>query len=240
MDSELESLLSTYKPNQLTINLMRQIKTVLLVGISCAGKDTLKTKLIKTNNYHDIVSHTTRPPRKNGLVMEKNGVDYYFISKPQAKTMLQKQLFVEAKWVHRQNVYGTAAQEFKKCLSKNKIAIADVEVQGVEEYMKLAAENVTAIFLLPPSYDVWLQRFRLRYEGNMSAGEFSERQKTAKREIKNVLDKNYFSIIINDNIEESAQQVETIVNGASENESTVLRSTKVAQHLLDEIHASTH
>ena len=49
----------------------------ILSSPSGAGKTTLVKKISKNKNFSVSVSHTTRPPRPN----EKNGKDYYFVSK---------------------------------------------------------------------------------------------------------------------------------------------------------------
>ena len=49
----------------------------ILSSPSGAGKTTLVKKIIKNKNFVVSVSHTTRPPRPS----EKNGRDYFFISK---------------------------------------------------------------------------------------------------------------------------------------------------------------
>lgn len=56
---------------------MNKIKIIALFGKSGAGKNTIqKIMLEQNNNYHKIISCTTRPPRD----YEKDGVDYYFIN----------------------------------------------------------------------------------------------------------------------------------------------------------------
>lgn len=53
-------------------------KIIALYGKSGAGKDSIQRYLVShIENAHGIISCTTRPPREK----EKDGVDYYFISK---------------------------------------------------------------------------------------------------------------------------------------------------------------
>ena len=49
----------------------------ILSSPSGAGKTTLVKKICKNRNFSISISHTTRSPRPN----EKNGKDYFFISK---------------------------------------------------------------------------------------------------------------------------------------------------------------
>lgn len=55
---------------------MNKIKIIALVGKSGAGKDFCMKQIAKENNYHIIVSSTTRPKRE----YEVEGVDYHFLS----------------------------------------------------------------------------------------------------------------------------------------------------------------
>lgn len=235
VDSQLTKLLNQYKPTPQATKLIQQVTTVLLVGIAGAGKDSIKNILLKTGKYHDIVSHTTRSPRKNNGIPEKDGIEYHFISKQTAKDMLEKQLFIEAKWVHRQNVYATSVGEFELCFKNNKIALADIEVQGVEEYMTLSPQKTKPIFLLPPNYDIWLTRFKARYEGHVGQGEFKERLHTATEEIEHVLARPFFSIVINDDLEATAAQVDAIASSDIQSDTTIEYGRRCALRLLHSI-----
>ena len=63
----------------------------VLSSPSGAGKTTLVKKIAKNNNFSISISHTTRLPRPN----EKNGKDYYFVSKNQFKRLIKKNEFLE-------------------------------------------------------------------------------------------------------------------------------------------------
>ena len=62
----------------------------VLSSPSGAGKTTLVKKIAKNKNFSISISHTTRHPRPN----EKNGKDYYFVSKNQFKKLIQKNEFL--------------------------------------------------------------------------------------------------------------------------------------------------
>lgn len=235
MDDQLSSLMESYQPSDKTVALVRSVPLVLIVGISAAGKNTVINKLLESGKFHYIISHVTRNPRTNNGVMEKDGVQYHFMSKNQAIELLQKREFVEAKWVHRQDVYATSAEEFRKCRDEHKTAIADVNVEGVAEYMQIAPDSTTPIFILPPDFQTWQQRFKARYEGQLSDNEFQARLHSVKQEIEHVLGKDYFSIVINDDLEQAVAQVQSIVDGNPQSDLDWQRGSKVAHELLDAI-----
>ena len=88
------------QPTESTIEVVKSTKIALLAGISGAGKDTIKKQLLKSPEFRDIVSHTTRAPRTNNGCAEQDGIDYHFIDSQTAENMLQNNEFIEAKFVH--------------------------------------------------------------------------------------------------------------------------------------------
>ena len=108
----IEDLITNYQPTESTIELVKSTKIALLAGISGAGKDTIKKQLLKSPEFRDIVSHTTRAPRTNNGCAEQDGIDYHFIDSQTAENMLQNNEFIEAKFVHG-TVYGTSVAELK-------------------------------------------------------------------------------------------------------------------------------
>ncbi|HEY5152503.1 MAG TPA: hypothetical protein VII55_00865, partial [Candidatus Saccharimonadales bacterium] len=136
MDKALARKLSAYRPAQSTAELIKKTPILLLVGPTGAGKDSLKDKLLATGDYHHIISHTTRPPRINHGVIEQDGREYHFIDAHKAKKMLDDQALIEAK-IYSGNLYGTSVAEIQAAKDEGKIAMTDIEVQGVAEYKTL-------------------------------------------------------------------------------------------------------
>ena len=198
----LEQLIETYQPSDATIEVVRTTKIALLVGISGAGKDTIKRALLMHGDYRDIVSHTTRAPRSNNGVMEVADVDYHFIDAATAQQMLERQEFVEAKYVHG-TVYGTSVGELRRSHDEGKIAVTDVDVQGVAEYKELS-HDVVALFILPPNYTTWRQRLRARYESDDAFdAEWPKRRDSAIDELTHALEVPYYHFIVNDDLNEA-------------------------------------
>lgn len=206
---DLQQKVDSYQADESVRCLIMDTKIVLLVGISGAGKDTVKQLLLEQNDFADIVSYTTRAPRQNIGEWEQEGVDYYFIDQKQAEEMLDEHLFVEAKFVHG-TLYGTGIEQIKYIHDSGKIAITDIDVQGVDEYKKLSP-GVVAVFLLPPSYDEWRRRLSLRYT---DAAEFEQawpkRFESAVQELAHALETPYYHFIVNDKIDEAVRIVREI------------------------------
>lgn len=207
----LEKKIADYQHSTETIDLVKTTPILLLVGISGAGKDTIKHRILDTGNYHHIISHTTRKPRMNHGVMEQDGVEYHFISLDHAEELLDNGGYIEAK-MYSGNIYGTSVSEIKAAKQSGKIAVTDLEVQGVTEYMKMSSE-VTAVFILPPSYEEWRRRVLKRYEGGeIDQIDMQRRLDTAIIELEHALATDYFHFVINKDLEETVEQVNIIVH----------------------------
>lgn len=200
----LEQAIRNYTPLESTAILVQKTKIVLLVGISGAGKDTLKKELLKNDEYRDIVSHTTRVPRRNNGILEVPEIDYHFIDESEAVALVTSQQFTEVKFVHG-TVYGTSVEELQQAHDLNKIAITDIDVQGVDEYKELS-RDVVAIFILPPSYAVWRERLQKRYETDEAfQQEWPKRRDSAIAELHKALGLPYYHFIINDDLPETVR-----------------------------------
>ncbi|NLA43082.1 hypothetical protein GX865_02925 [Candidatus Saccharibacteria bacterium] len=197
---EVKELIANYQPSRAAVNLIQSAKIVLLVGISGAGKDTIKRKLLARPDFKDIISHTTRPPRMENGAMEVPGENYHFVGMDVAKKMLENQEFIEAKFVHGSVVYGTSVKEVEDAYKQGKIAITDLDVQGVEEYKQLS-QDVVAIFILPPDFETWQERLRTRYETDEEFwSEWPRRRESAISELRFALEVPYYHFIINDDL----------------------------------------
>lgn len=199
----IEQAIATYKPSPEAITEVRSSRIALLVGITGAGKDTIKRGLLAQPGFGDIVSHTTRQPRYNHGELERDGVDYHFIDMNQAQRMVAQGSFVEVKLVH-DTVYGTSREALMQAHAQG-VAVTDVDVQGVEEY-KAISPDVVAIFVVPPDYDTWIKRLKSRYSSEVAfMEEWPKRSASAQRELARALDMPYYHFVINDSIERATQ-----------------------------------
>lgn len=208
---DLTETITNYQPTQEAIAIVKQAKVVLLAGIAGAGKDTIKGRLLQRDDFHDIVSHTTRAPRANNGIDEIDGTDYHFIDAHTAESMIENHEFIEVKLVH-DTVYGTSVAAVQDASADGKIAITDVDVQGVDEY-KTISSQVIAIFVLPPSYDAWLERLHKRYASQEEFdAAFPKRKESAIKELKRTLAVPYYHFLINDDLDRAVQAADEIAH----------------------------
>jgi guanylate kinase len=235
MSSSLDAKLSSYQPSAATAELVKKTPILLLVGPTGAGKDSLKDKLLATGDYHHIVSHTTRPPRINHGVIEEHGQEYHFIDKATAEKMLDDKALIEAK-IYSGNLYGTSVAEIQAARDKGKIAMTDIEVQGVAEY-KTLDPGVMAVFLLPPDFETWQARLRKRYGDVVDAADSRLRLQTALEEIEQLLNTNYYVALINEDLDETFKKVQAITRSKTHNAGDDSAARTVAKQLASDIQA---
>ena len=235
MDKDLARKLSVYRPAPSTAELIKKTPILLLVGPTGAGKDSLKDKLLDSSGYHHIISHTTRPPRINHGIIEENGREYHFIDKAAAKKMLDEQSLIEAK-IYSGNLYGTSVAEIQAAHDEGKIAMTDIEVQGVAEY-KTLDPDVMAIFLLPPDFNTWQTRLRKRYGDVVDAADSRQRLQTALEEIEQLLNTDYYVALINDNLDKTFRSVQSITQSKTHKPEDDSAARSVAKQLARDIQA---
>lgn len=235
MDATLARKLAGYHPGAAAAQLIKETPVLVLVGPTGAGKDSLKDKLLETGRFHHIISHTTRPPRINHGVVEQDGREYHFISKTTAEKMLDEQAFIEAK-MYSGNLYGTSVAEIQAAHDEGKIAMTDIEVQGVAEY-KALDPGVMAVFLLPPDFQTWQQRLQRRYGDVVDVADARRRMQTALDELDQLLTTNYYIAVINDDLDTAFNQIQTIISSDDHKSPDEPAARAVAQQLAADIRA---
>ncbi len=166
------------------------------------GKDTILHELFKIGeNISYSVSATTREPREG----EKNGVDYYFLSREEFRRGIDLGAMLEYT-EYCGNYYGTPKKAVEDMLDRGTDVILKIEVEGGGNIKKMFPES-TLIFILPPSFEE-LER-RLRTRGTESEEKIRERTQQAVKEIARANEYDY--IVVNDEIDKAARAVLTII-----------------------------
>jgi guanylate kinase len=229
----LEEKINQYKPSSETIQKVNQLTLVIVASVVAGGKNTVTAEMIRRGGYRQIITNTTRAPRANEGVMETDGVEYHFMDLEKAEQLIDDRAFVEVKYVHG-NVYGSTIAELEQITRDGDIAIGDVDVQGVTEYLAIKPDT-HAIFLLPPSVDTWLARLTKRY-GNLDdhADDLATRFQSAISEITHVMSDKRFIMVVNDDLGTTVDRIHEIVSG--ETHETSEYAEAVATHLLDYLH----
>ena len=153
-------------------------KLIIFSAPSGAGKTTIVQHLLgKVPELEFSISATTRKARGD----EKDGKDYYFISKEQFLHLIAKKYFVEFEEVYSGTFYGTLRTEIERIWRKGKTVIFDIDVEGGLHLKRKYGEAALAIFVQPPSLEVLKERLAGR--GTDNEEKLQERFAKAEKEL---------------------------------------------------------
>ena len=209
---EFKEALDKYHVSEQAQTVLKDMDLVLLIGLTSSGRGTILRHQIGTGRYYYIVSDTTRPPRINDGVPEQNGVEYWFRSEEDVLADIRSGEYLEAELIHGQQVSGISIRELKKAKEAGKIPIADVDLQGVHNIMRVKPDT-TVIMVVPPSFEEWQRRLAKR--GVMRPDEQRRRMETAQRILDDAQRERYYHFVISENVEQSAGIIDSIVQGKS-------------------------
>jgi guanylate kinase len=177
-------------------------RILVVSGPSGSGKSTLIREVRqKVPDLGYSISHTSRPPRGQ----EKDGVEYYFVSKEIFQKMIDDGEFVEWAEVY-QDLYGTSISSLKSQIVIGRDVIMDIDVQGARN-IKDHFKDPILIYVLPPSLEI-LQK-RLRARGTDDEKVIRTRLHKAAMEIKNCVSYDY--LLFNDRLEEAVEELKSIL-----------------------------
>ena len=193
----------------------------ILSSPSGAGKTTLVKKISKNKNFSISISHTTRLPRPN----EKDGKDYYFVSKNHFKKLIKKGEFLEHAKVF-DNYYGSSKKLVIQKLKRGKNIIFDIDWQGTRQIRnKKLKYKLLTIFVLPPSKKELLKRLLKREKKNFRT--VKKRMKEFKKDLSKWNEYDY--VVINDNLNDCYKKIMNFIkkkNKTSNNKKFIQKHIK--------------
>jgi len=170
---------------------------------SGAGKTTLvRALLLRNPRVQFSISYTTREPR----VREKNGDDYFFVSKVEFENMVKTGDFLEHAEVF-DNYYGTAKNQVRNQLDNNNHVLLEIDWQGAQQIRNTWPDCVS-IFILPPSLDELERRLRTRA---------TDSEKVIQRRLQDSISDishwhEFDHVIVNDNLDDALAELEDVIN----------------------------
>lgn len=178
---------------------------IIISGPSGVGKGSIIKEVLKQSPRLSIaISATTRPPRK----MERDCIDYYFLSEEAFNKKIDQDEFLEWSWVHK-NKYGTLKSEVEYYLNNGYDVILEIDIQGAQKIKKKMGRVIT-IFITPPTFQDLIDRLHGRNTDNKDVIE--HRLETANKELSAIGQYDY--IVVNKDIQTAIQDVLEIINMA--------------------------
>jgi guanylate kinase len=169
---------------------------------SGAGKTTLVERLVEqAPNLKMSRSYTSRVARQG----ETDGVDYNFVTRERFEAMVAAGEFLE--WADLfGNLYGTSAADTERVLESGCDVVLVIDVQGARQVRRRGVET-TAIFVMPPSFDVLEQRLRGRSKDSEEA--IQRRLRVARQEVAAFAE--YDFLVVNDELGAAVDRLRSIV-----------------------------
>jgi len=176
---------------------------LVLSSPSGGGKTSIAKSLLRArDDLAYSVSATTRPLREG----ERDGVDYHFIPREEFLRRVEAGEFLE--WAtYAGHLYGTLRAEIDRIVSRGRMAVLDVEVEGARQ-IRATFPNSLHVFVLPPSADVLIGRLAGR--NTEPAAVIQERITRAADELAAVAEYDY--AIINEDLVVAVAQVAAILD----------------------------
>ncbi len=179
---------------------------LVISGPSGAGKSSLINEMLKEiKDVYFSISTTTRQMREG----EREGVEYFFISKEEFEKEIKEGEFLEWAKVHG-NYYGTSLKPVKKALKEQKLVVFDIDVQGHKIVKEKFKELTTSVFLTTPSLKVLQERLLKRGTDDMQT--IQKRVNNALIEIEEI--SHYDFLIINDQFEEALKELVSVAKSS--------------------------
>jgi guanylate kinase len=175
---------------------------LVLSAPSGGGKTSIAKMLLQArDDLGYSVSATTRSKRPK----ERDGVDYYFLSRSEFERRSKAGEFVESA-TYAGELYGTLKSEIERIFSQGRHAVLDVEIEGARQ-IRRNFPNSLLVFVLPPSAEVLLSRLTGRNTEDPAI--LQQRVIRAAEELACVAEYDY--AVVNDDLVGAVSQVAAIL-----------------------------
>ncbi|UTC24429.1 hypothetical protein MMH89_04250 [Candidatus Comchoanobacter bicostacola] len=167
-------------------------RLLVITGPSGVGKTVLANHLVEELGIKRCVTCTSRLPRK----FEKDGVDYFFLSKLDFEALIQSNRFVEFN-EHYGTFYGLRSADLESLLLKSPVLL----VMNWEGAKKLEAQyNADVVFIEPKDISVLSKRL-VKRSGN------DDRIRYAESDLAQA--KQFSCRLVNDDLQTAKQDITT-------------------------------
>ena len=190
---------------------MKRGNLIIFSAPSGTGKSTIIGWLMKEHKELNLafsISCTSRPPRG----MEKNGVEYFFLTPEEFRQRIDNDEFLEYEEVYADRFYGTLKSQVERQLEAGQNVVFDVDVKGGVNIKNHYGDKALSIFIQPPS----IQELRRRLEGRGTDSRDVIDQRIARAEFELTFADKFDRIVVNDILEyaeaDALEIIQTFLN----------------------------
>ncbi|MBI3005971.1 MAG: guanylate kinase [Ignavibacteriales bacterium] len=186
---------------------MSRGKLIVLSAPSGSGKTTIAKAIMQ--KYPEMlfsVSATTRPMRNE----EKEGKDYFFLSREQFEKKLSTQDLVEWEKYPDEthgNYYGTLKSEVERALTGGRVMLFDVDVKGALSIKRKYPQDAVLIFIKPPSFEALKERLINRKTEDPA----TMRRRLERAEMEMEKGREFDFQVVNDELERAIAEIDAII-----------------------------
>ena len=180
-------------------------KVIIFSAPSGSGKSTVVNHLLGLHPELEFsISATSRAPRGQ----EQHGVEYYFFTADEFRSMIAEDKFVEYEEVYAGSFYGTLRSEVERIWAKGHVIIFDIDVQGGVNLKRIFGEQAFSVFIQAPSVEILRERLINRNTDTPEAIE--KRVAKAASEMEFAAGKFDYTLI-NDDLQTALAEAESVV-----------------------------
>lgn len=189
----------------INFNILQEFPIMLVIsGPSGVGKDTVLRALKKSIlPIHHVITANTRTPRKD----EREGVDYFFVTRQYFEEMIKNNELVEYSRVY-DDYKGVPKAQIREALASGKDVVLRLDVQGANKIKKIYPQAIL-IFLAPSSKEEWLKRLGSRHVSEEK--DIETRIATIKMEMEHARKFDYIVINAQNKLDETIKIIESII-----------------------------
>lgn len=182
---------------------------LVIASPSGAGKTSISRAVMASDPDIELsVSVTTRPKRHS----EVDRVHYHFISVREFERMKAEGELLESAEVHG-NLYATPRANVEQRLAAGRDILFDIDYQGTLQLYEKCRPDMVTVFILPPS----IKELRARLERRAEDGPEVIRRRLKNARIEMDHWQEYDHVIINEDLEQSVEEVRAILSAARTN-----------------------
>ncbi|XP_043693411.1 guanylate kinase 2, chloroplastic/mitochondrial [Telopea speciosissima] len=181
-------------------------RIIVISGPSGVGKDAVIKRLQEVREgVHFVVTATSRPKRPG----EVDGKDYYFVSKEEFLSMIERNELLEYALVYG-DYKGIPKQQIRDFMSRGFDIVLRVDIQGAATLRSILGKSAIFIFLVAESESALVKRLIDRKTETTEA--LLVRIATAREEVKHLKEFDYVVVNAEGKLENAVKLVESIID----------------------------